>query len=293
MRRVYFGVIATLVAAAVFFVWQSIFILPEGKQALVVRLGRPIDVLREPGLKIKAPLIDTLVIYDARLLSFDAPPEQMILGDQKRMEIDSFTRFYIADPLKFYQSVRSVDLANTQLGQIVGSSFRRALGRVPLHALLTEARDRLIEEVRDEVTERATPFGIAIVQVHIRSAALPLETSQAIYDRMKSEREREAKELRAQGFEQATQIKARAEKERTVLLSEAERNSRIVRGEAEAEANDTVAQAFHVDGKFYRFYRSMQSYRKPLAEAGPTVMLSPDAEMLSALKSGPTPETEK
>jgi len=252
-----------------------------------VRFGRPVGEIKEPGLHVKAPFIDSVAPYEARLLSYDSPADQVILGDQKRIEIDSFTRFRIVDPLRFYQTVRTVDLARTQLAQIVGSSFRRAVGRIELHQLLTPERDKLIEEVRAEVTERAKPFGLEVVQVHIRRADLPMETSQAIYERMRSEREREAKELRAQGFEKAQQIRSTAEKERTVLLSEAERNSKILRGEADAEANETQGRAFASDDRFFHFYRSLQSYRKPLAEAAPTIILSPDAEMLATLKAGP------
>ena len=272
---------------------QSLFVLPEGRQALVVRFGRPVYASNEPGLKFKAPFIDSLVVYESRLLSFDFPAEQVILGDQKRIEIDSFARFRIADPLRFYQSLRSVELARTQLAQIIGSSFRRAMGQIALRTLLTEDRDRLIEDVRHEVTESARSLGVEVVQVHIRRADLPMETSQAIYERMRSEREREAKELRAQGSEQAQLIRSRAEKERTVLLSDAEKNSRIMRGEAEAEANETQASAFATDARFYHFYRSLQSYRKPLADAAPTIILSPEAEMLSTLKAGPKLEDAK
>jgi membrane protease subunit HflC len=282
------GATAAMAALA----WQAAFILPEGRQALVVRLGRPVAQLNEPGLRFKAPLIDSLVIYDSRLLSFDSPPDQIILGDQKRIEVDSFTRYRIVDPLRFYQSVRTVELARTQLSQIVGASFRRAMGQIALHVLLTPERDKMIEDVRREVTERARPLGIEVVQVHIRRADLPMETSQAIYERMRSEREREAKELRAQGSEQAQLIRSRAEKERTVLLSDAEKNSRIMRGEAEAEANETQARAFATDSRFFHFYRSLQSYRKPIAEAAPTIILSPDAELLTTLKTGPKLDDE-
>lgn len=272
---------------------QSVFVVPEGRQAIVLRFGRPVDEIFEPGLKFKAPFIDAVAPYEARLLSYDSPTDQVILGDQKRIDVDSYTRFRIKDPLRFFQTVRTIDAARSQLGQIVGASFRRAMGAIALHQLLTPDRDRLIDEVLADVTERAKPFGIEVVQVHLRRADLPMETSQAIYERMRSEREREAKELRAQGFEAAQQIRSRAEKERTVLLSEAERNSRVTRGEADAEANDAQGRAFSVDDRFFHFYRSVQTYRKPLAEAAPTVILSPDAEMLSVLRSGPKLDEEK
>jgi membrane protease subunit HflC len=278
------------IAAAVAVVWTlnaSLYSVAESQQALVVRLGKPLVLDGEPGLKAKVPLIDSVLFYDTRLLPLQPPPEQVILGDQKRLEVQTYTRFRIVDPLRFYQAVRTVEQARAQLTQIVSSSLRRELGQVPLRALLSDQRPAIVDNIQKEVVDRAQPLGIEVAEVRIHRADLPYETSQAIYDRMKSEREREAKELRAQGSEWAQAIQAKADRERTVILSEAQRNSTIVRGAAEAEANQLFADAFGRDPQFYKLYRSLQTYRQALANSGPTLVLSPDAEFLNDFKYGP------
>ncbi|MGC1577468.1 MAG: protease modulator HflC [Beijerinckiaceae bacterium] len=287
MKQVLPLAVASVAGLALFACNAACYTVAEGQQALVVRLGKPMGVAGDPGLKIKVPLIDSVIYYDARLLPLEPPPEQIILGDQKRIEVDTYTRFRIADPLRFYQSLRNEEQARAQLTQIVSSSLRRELGQIMLRALLSEDRTRIVDNIQKEVSAKAQPLGIEVVDVRIHRADLPFETSQAIYDRMKSEREREAKELRAEGFEWAQQIKARAERERTVLLSEAERDSKITRGQADAEANHIFAEAFGQDPQFYKFYRSLETYRHALAEAGPTLVLSPEAEFLTNFNAGP------
>ena len=272
---------------AVYLAISSLFVVSEGEQALIVRLGAPIGVETEPGLKWKAPLIDSVFRYDTRLLLLEPPTEQVILGDQKRLEVQSYTRYRIVDPLRFYQALRGLDQARAQLTQLVSSSLRRELGQVPLAQLLTGARAQIVEIIRNEVADNASPLGLEIDEVRFHRADLPFETSQAIYDRMKSERQREAKELRAQGFEWAQQIQARADRERTVILSEAQRAATISRGEGDAEASRRLSEAFGADPKFYQFYRSVQTYRKSLADSGATLLLSPDADFLHLLIAGP------
>jgi len=266
---------------------SSLYVVGEGEQALLVRLGAPIGVASEPGLGIKAPFIDSVFVYDTRLLILVPPTEQVILGDQKRLEVQSYTRYRIVDPLRFYQALRTIDQARAQLAQLVSSSVRRELGQVPLLALLTDQRAEIIDVIKNEVAVKARPLGVAVEEVRFHRADLPFETSQAIYDRMKSERQREAKELRAQGFEWAQQIQARADRDRTVILSEAQRAAAISRGEGEAEANRLLAEAFGKDAKFYAFYRALQTYRHALADSGPTMVLSPDADFLRVFKDGP------
>ena len=280
--------IAAILAAFVLWIASaSLYTVDETQQALIIRLGKPMGIAGAPGLKVKMPLVDSIIYYDARLLPLEPPADQIILGDQKRIEVDTYTRYRIADALLFYQSVRTIEQARAQLSQIVGSSVRRELGRVPLRALLSDERTRIVNEIQAEVAEKAKSLGIDVAEVRIHRADLPFETSQAIYDRMKSEREREAKELRAQGFEWAQQIQARAERERTVILSEAQRNSRITRSEGDAEAGRVVAEAFGKDPQFYKFYRSLQTYRQALADSGPTLVLSPNAEFLHDFNAGP------
>ena len=281
--------VAALIAAFVglWLVAASLYTVAEGEQVLVVRQGKPIGVVTEPGLQLKVPLLDTLTYYDARLLTLEIPAEQVILGDQKRIVVEAYARYRIVNPLRFNESVRTLELATPQLQQIVSSSLRRVLGQVQLPSLLSVQRTRIVASIQDEVSDKAKPLGIDVAEVRLHRADLPAETSQAIYDRMKSERQREAKELRAQGAEWAQQIQAKADRERTVALSAAQRQATIVRGEADATANLILASAFDSDPSFYRLYRSLQTYRQALANAGGTLVLSPDSAFLRALKFGP------
>ncbi len=280
-------ILLVLAGLALYLIASSIYVVHEGEQALVVRLGAPVGVEAEPGLKWKAPFIDSVFSYDTRLLLLEPPTEQVILGDQKRLEAQPYTRFRIVDPLRFYQAVRTVEQARAQLSQFVSSSLRRELGQTSLLKLLTDERANIVEKVRSEVAIKAAALGLQIDEVRFHRADLPFETSQAIYDRMKSERQREAKELRAQGFEWAQQIQSRADRERTVTLSEAQRAATISRGEGDAEASRKLAEAFAADPKFFRFYRSVQTYRNALAQSGPTLLLSPDASFLRLMTAGP------
>jgi modulator of FtsH protease HflC len=283
------GLIVLLVvaAAALVVALSSLYTVSEGENALVVRLGAPVGVVETPGLKVKAPFIDSVIVNDARLLLLETPSEQVILGDQKRIVAQVYTRFRIVDPLRFYQSLRSVTEARAQLAQSVSTAMRREFGQINLPTLLSPRRQEVIQAVHAEVGGKFRPLGVEVTEVRLHRADLPLETSQAIYDRMKSERQREAKELRAQGFEWAQLIQSRADRDRTVILSQAQRAAQIARGEGEAEASRLLADAQKGDPAFFTFYRSLQSYRQALAESAPVLLLTPDAEFLKALKFGP------
>lgn len=285
--------LAVAVVALCSLLSATLYTVGETQQALIVRLGAPQGVIVDPGLKWKLPLLDTVLYYDTRLLTLEPPTEQVILGDQKRIEVQTYTRYRITDPLRFYQSLRTPEQAASQLNQLVSSSLRRELGQVTLRSLLSDERPRIVEQIQREVAEKARALGVEVAEVRFHRADLPLETSQAIYARMKSERQREAKELRAQGFEWAQQIQAKAERERTVILSEAQRQAKITRGNADAEANEILAAAFGKDPQFYKFYRSLQTYRQALAEAIPTIVLSPDTEFLRNFKDGPGASTTR
>jgi len=265
----------------------TLYTMSEIEQGLIIRLGAPVSVVTAPGMHFKLPFVDSVVYYDTRLLTLEPPTEQVILGDQKRIEVQTYTRFRISDPLRFYQSLRSLDQASAQLTQIVSSLLRRELGQVALPSLLSTERTRIVDRIQEEVAQRASPLGIEVEDVRFHRADLPRETSQAIYDRMKSERQREAKELRAQGFEWAQKIQSEADRQRTVILSTAQRQAKITRGEADADANEILAQAFARDAQFYRLYRSLQTYRQALADSAPTLVLSPDSEFLRFFKVGP------
>ena len=278
---------AGAILLALYIIGSTFYVLRESELALLIRLGAPSGVIDEPGLKLKIPFIDSLVFYDGRLQTLLPPTEQVILGDQKRIEVETYAHFRISDPLRFYQAVRTLEQANAELTQMISSSLRRELGQVQLLSLLSVQRQGTVAKIEKDVADRASALGIEVTEVRLHRADLPAETSQAIYDRMTSERQREAKELRAQGFEWAQQIQAKADSERTVLLSQAQRQANITRGDADADANRTLSAAFSKDPQFYRLYRSLQTYRQSLADTQPTLILSPDAAFLKQFTTGP------
>lgn len=271
---------ALLVLLALIGAASSAYVVAESDLALVQRFGRPIRLEDQPGLHFKLPFVDTVTWYDSLLHAMEPPTELIILGDQKRLEIDTYTQFRIVDALRFNQSVLTLDQARARLVQIVGSSLRRVLGEVSLPALLSPQREAIIGSVRRYVADTARPLGIEVIDVGIRRADLPPETSQAIYDRMTSERRREATELRAQGFEWAQQIQAKANRERAEILAEAQLKARIARSEGDAEASRLLADAYGRDAGFFAFYRAMETYRHAMAEAAPTVVLTPQSDLL-------------
>lgn len=287
MNRVSQGILGGLVVVSLFAIMSSLFIVHQAETALVLRLGRVRDVIVEPGLHFKVPLIENVVRYDARILDLDPPAEQIILADQKRIDVDTYTRFRIANPLQFFQAVRSEEAARARLREIVNNSVRRVLGNVMLPGVLSPEREQIMRHMRDQVNAAAQNLGIEVVDVRIRRADLPPEASQAIYRRMESERQREAAEARAQGFERAQQIKAGADRERTVLLAEAQRQSQILRGQGDNEANKTYAQAFTQDPAFFNFYRSLEAYRQSLGSSETTYVLSPDSDFLRYFSTAP------
>tara|TARA_A200000113_G_scaffold138182_1_gene124188 strand:- start:1447 stop:2319 length:873 start_codon:yes stop_codon:yes gene_type:complete len=259
---------------------NGLFTMNEKQQGLVLQFGEPKRVVQDSGLNFKIPLIQNVVRYDKRILEYDLPIEEVIAVDKKRMLIDSFTRFKITDPLEFYKTVGSESNVRNRLNSNVISSLRRVVGTVTLDELLSKDRGNIMIRIRNEVNNEASRFGIEIVDVRIRRADLPEANSQAIYDRMISERAREAKEFRAKGSEIAQKIRAEADKEKTVILAEATRQSEILRGEGESSAISIYANAFEKDSDFYSFYRSMQAYGNVLGEDGTTMILSPDSEFL-------------
>ena len=277
-------------ALALLAAWSSFFIVTQGEQALVLRFGAvayPGNPVFAPGLHAKLPFIEDVVRYDARVLDVDPPAEQVILADQKRIEVDTFTRFRIADPLLFYQAVRTEEAARLRLREIVNNSTRHVLGNVPLPTVLSAERERIMHGIQLQVAEVARSLGVEVVDVRIRRADLPQETSQAIFSRMVSERQREAAEARAEGSQGAQEIKAQAERERTVILAEAQRQGQILRGQGDAEANRIYAEAFSADPQFFAFYRSLQAYRQALGDQTTTYLLSPDADFFKYFNHSP------
>jgi len=273
---IFFGLIIVLSLVSL----NGLFTMNEKQQGLVLQFGEPKRVVQDSGLNFKIPVIQNVVRYDKRILEYDLPIEEVIAVDKKRMLIDSFTRFKIVDPLEFYKTVGSESNVRNRLNSNVISSLRRVVGTVTLDELLSEERSDIMKRIRDEVNSEASRFGIEIVDVRIRRADLPEANSQAIYERMMSERVREAKEFRAKGSEIAQKIRAEADKDKTVILAEANRKSEILRGEGESKAISIYANAFEMDSDFYSFYRSMQAYGNVLGEDGTTMILSPDSEFL-------------
>ena len=265
----------------------GIFQVDQNEQAIVLRLGAWQTTVTEPGLHFKMPLIETVEYYDRRLLALNTPDEQILLSDQKRVVVDTYTRYRIVDPLKFYQSVRTETNARSQLGAMVQSSMRRVMGTIKMPVLLSDQRTEVMRNIQQDVAEATKPLGVDVIDVRLRRADLPDETSQAIYDRMKSERERQAKELRAQGYEWAQEIRGKAERERTVILAEAQRQSQILRGDGDATSSRIYGEAFSQDAQFYGYYRTLQAYRGTLGD-GTTLILSPDNDYLKIFNAGPS-----
>jgi membrane protease subunit HflC len=267
--------IIIILAATAFF---SIFIVKEINQAIVLQFGDPKRIISKPGINFKIPFIQNVVFLDKRILNLDAPPEEVIASDQKRLIVDAFARFQIIDPLKFYISVGNERVARSRLSTIINSRIRSVLGTQRLQTLLSEDRTKQMSLIQDGVNNEAEKFGIKIVDVRIKRADLPPANSEAIYRRMQTEREREAKEFRAKGAEMAITITSTADKEVTVILAEAEKESQIMKGEGDGMRNKIFAEAFGKDPEFFAFYRAMQAYEKALIGGETSLILSPDSE---------------
>ena len=267
--------IIIVLAVTAFF---SIFIVKEINQAIVLQFGDPKRIILKPGLNFKIPFIQNVVFLDKRILNLDAPPEEVIASDQKRLIVDAFARFQIVDPLKFYISVGNERVARSRLSTIINSRIRSVLGTQRLQTLLSEDRTKQMSLIQDGVNNEAEKFGIKIVDVRIKRADLPPANSEAIYRRMQTEREREAKEFRAKGAEMAITITSTADKEVTVILADAEKQSQIMKGEGDGQRNKIFANAFGQDPEFFAFYRAMQAYEKPLIGGETSLILSPDSE---------------
>ena len=267
--------ISVAIAATLFF---SIFIVKEVNQAIVLQFGDPKRIISKPGLNFKIPFIQNVVYLDKRILNLDTPPEEVIASDQKRLIVDAFARFQIIDPLKFYISVGNERVARSRLSTIINSRIRNVLGQQELQTLLSQDRTKQLALIQEGVNNEAENFGIKIVDVRIKRADLPQANSDAIYRRMQTEREREAKEFRAKGAEMAVTITSTADKEVTVILADAEKKSQIMKGEGDGKRNKIFADAFGQDPQFFAFYRAMQAYEKALIGGETSLILSPDSE---------------
>jgi membrane protease subunit HflC len=270
------GVIGVLALAALIIGYSSLFTIYQTQQALVLRLGNPQAPITEPGLHVKAPFIDTVVYIDKRILDLEAPAQEVIASDQKRLVVDAFARYKIKDPLRFYQTLGSIQGANSQLAILLNSALRRMLGEATFIHVVRDQRADLMSRIRELVDHEATSYGIEVVDVRIRRADLPEQNSQAVYQRMQTERQREAAEFRAQGAQRGQEIRSRADREVTVLVAEATSQSEQIRGEGDATRNQIFADAFNKDPDFFAFYRSMQAYETSLKSNDTRLLLKPD-----------------
>ena len=268
-----------------FGIFSSFFTVNQTQQALILQFGEPKRIIEDPGLAFKLPFIQDAIFYESRVLSLiPQDAEEVILADQKRIQIDAYARYRIKDPLLFFQTVRTELGARARLESIIDSSVRRVLGSETLASILTGERENINGSIRDEVNASVDSLGIEIIDVRLRRADYPESTSQNIFNRMKSEREREAKEFRATGDEEAQKIRADAEKTRTVIVAEAKREAQEVRGQGDSNAIRIYADSFGQDPEFFSFYRSMEAYRKSIGESGTSMVLSPNSSFFRYFK---------
>ena len=272
-----FIVFAGIAAAGAYL---SAYVVRQTEQAIVLEFGRPIEdgVITKPGLNWKIPIAQTVDYFDKRILDLDTSPQEVIASDQKRLVVDAFARFRIKDPLQFYKTVRSEETARVRLGTFLDAGIRRALGSATFQDVVRDKREELMRTITRQVNEEAKDLGIEVVDVRIKRADLPEENSEAIYNRMQTERQQEAAEFRAEGSAAANRIRARADRERTVILAEANKKSEQVRGDGDAERNKIFAEAFNKDADFFAFYRSMQAYEAGLTSSDTRLVISPNSE---------------
>jgi membrane protease subunit HflC len=277
-------------AVVIFLTINSLFIVRQTEQAIVLQFGKMVKIVKEPGLNYKLPFVQNVVFYDNRLLELDPEAQEILLIDKKRISVDSFTRFKIVDPLKFYQTQRTVFIAIPKLGDNVNSSVREVLGNVTLPTLLSgekitledgrviSERQKIMQDIKKSVSKYAQTMGVEIADVRIKRADLPVDVAQAINARMRSEREREAQEFRAEGRQLAQEIRAKADREYKETVAEARKTAQIIKGKGEEIATNTWANAANKDKEFYGFYRGLEAYRKALKNNDTSMVLSPDSE---------------
>jgi modulator of FtsH protease HflC len=272
------GVIVVLVIFAVVVCYGAFFIVDQTEQALVIRLGEPVRVIGEPGLYVKWPLIDSVVALPKRILDLEAPPQELIASDQKRLVVDAFARYRVVDPLRFYQTVGSAEAATSRLSTLLISALRRVLGEASFLDVVRDERPQLTARMREQLDREASNFGIGVVDVRIRRADLPEQNSQAVYQRMQTQRQQEAAEHRANGAQHAQEIHAKADRDVTVLLAEETSRAEKTRGDGDAERNRIFAEAYGRDPEFFAFYRSMTAYEAGLRHGDTRMLLQPDSE---------------
>jgi modulator of FtsH protease HflC len=289
------GAIAVLVIIAIILGYSTLFTVSQTQQALVVRLGKPVRVITEPGLNVKVPFIDSVIYIDKRILNIESPAQEVTLSSQdkssataelvgERLVVDAFARYRIIDPLKYYQTV-GVSGADAQLAILLNAALRRVLGAATLTDVVRDRRDELMVKMREQIGRDAKPYGVEVIDVRIRRADLPPKNSQAVYQRMQTERQREAAEFRAQGSQKSQEIRAKADRDVTVLLAEATSRAEQIRGQGDGERNRIFADAYGRDPDFFSFYRSMQAYDKSMQRGDTRLVLKPDTDFFRYFSS--------
>lgn len=282
-NKIIFPIIAIIVA--IIFLANMLFVVEQTEQAVIFQFGQPVKVVKEPGLNVKMPFIQNVLHFDSRLQEINTEDKEVIAYDQKRLIINAFVKYKIVDPVLYYTTVRDENGFNNKFSTILDSSLRQVIGEVPLNSLLSEKRSDVMEKIQDVVAEKAKDFGVEVIDVRITRSDLPEANSVAIYKRMQTDREREAKEIRAEGDETAQKIRANADKEKTFLIADAKKKAEAIMGEGEAEANKIYAKAYSKDPAFFEFYRTMNAYKKSLNNNNTKIILSPNNEFLKGLNS--------
>ena len=279
MRTPVSGIVALFLLFVVLIVaYSSVFTVQQTEQALVVRLGDPVGVVTEPGLNFKAPFIDSVILIDKRILDLENPSQEIIAFDRRRLVVDAFARYRIKNALRFYQSIGSIQAANLQLTTLLNAALRRVLGEVTFIQIVRDEREALMVRIRDQLDKEADGYGIQVVDVRIRRADLPEQNSQAVYQRMQTERQREAAEFRAQGGQKAQEIRSKADREATVIIADANSQAEQIRGQGDGERNRLFAEAYGQDPGFFAFYRSMTAYENGLKSNDTRFVLRPDSD---------------
>ncbi|UGV25802.1 protease modulator HflC [Rhodopseudomonas boonkerdii] len=273
------GIVALIVLLVLVIVgFGSLYTVRQTEQALVVRLGEPVRVVTEPGLNFKVPFVDSVITIDKRILDLENPAQEVIANDQRRLVVDAFARYRIKNALRFYQSIGTIQAANIQLTTLLNAAMRRVLGEVNFIQIVRDDREGLMNKIRDQLDREADGYGIQVIDVRIRRADLPEANSQAVYQRMQTERQREAAEFRAQGGQKAQEIRSKADREATVIIADANSQAEQIRGDGDGERNRLFAEAYGKDADFFAFYRSMTAYENGLKQNDTRYLLRPDSE---------------
>lgn len=270
---------------AIVFAFNMLFVVEQTEQAVVFQFGQPVRTIKEPGLNVKMPFIQNVLHFDNRIQEINTEDKEVIAYDQKRLIINAFVKYKIVNPVLYYTTVRDVNGFNNKFSTILDSSLRQVIGEVPLNSLLSEKRSDVMEKIQDVVAEKAKQFGVEVIDVRITRSDLPEANSVAIYKRMQTDREREAKEIRAEGDETAQKIRANADKEKTFLIADAKKKAEAIMGEGEAEANKIYSKAYAKDPAFFEFYRTMNAYKNSLSNNNTKIILSPNNQFLKGLNN--------